>query len=106
MDHYCILGHSGICITLCYVLSLGTIPEFKKVGSLLFTNSNTFLTFWYLTRYAYSEEIGEDGDEEAHSLTKWSPDGGDIGLVNTQRKIQNDDDFDDDEEEMEENKRE
>ncbi|KMZ73018.1 Lung seven transmembrane receptor family protein, expressed [Zostera marina] len=57
-------------------------------------------------RYAYSEEIGEDGDEEAHSLTKWSPDGGDIGLVNTQRKIQNDDDFDDDEEEMEENKRE
>lgn len=57
-------------------------------------------------RYAYSEEVGEESDdEEAHSLTRGKSDG-DIGLV--EKKVQNGGTTDvyDQEDETEEDKRE
>ncbi|KAJ6809192.1 transmembrane protein 87B-like [Iris pallida] len=61
-------------------------------------------------RYAYSGEVGEDGDiEEAQSLTKGSSDGGDLGLVKLDKKERNaehSDVFSLEDEEAEEDKRE
>lgn len=61
-------------------------------------------------RYAYSGEVGEDGDiEEAQSLTKGSLDGGDLGLVKLDKKERNaehSDVFILEDEEAEEDKRE
>ena len=57
-------------------------------------------------RYAYSEEVGEDSDdEEAHSLTRGKGEG-DINLVKQEKNVGTNADFEEDDEEEEEDKRE
>ena len=55
-------------------------------------------------RYAYSEEVGEESDEEAHSLTSRKGEG-DISLVKQEKNVGTNDDFEQEDDE-EEDKRE
>lgn len=59
-------------------------------------------------RYAYSEEVGEESDdEEALSLTKGKQEGqGELSLVRQEKNVGTDVSFDDQDEESEEDKRE
>lgn len=55
-------------------------------------------------RYAYSEEVGEESDEEAHSLTSRKGEG-DISLAKQEKNVGTNDDFEQEDDE-EEDKRE
>ena len=80
-------------------------PRFPVYGNL---PSFSFANLVQLScSYAYSDEMGEESDDEAQSLCRGSPKG-DIGLVKQDRKEKNldSDDVFNPEDEMEEDKRE